>query len=159
MTARRTVAALDIDGVVADVRHRLHLVQPGTWAEFFAAAPDDPLLPTGAAVAERLAQHHDIVWLTGRPEHTRAATAAWLASHGLPGGALLMHPERAIDPRPTRAIKREHVAELENAGSRVVVVVDDDPRIVDAFRADGVHCLLATWCPYSPTYQDLDARR
>jgi len=149
-----TVAALDIDGVVADVRHRLHLVAPDTWAEFFAAAWSDPLLEVGAAVARRLARHHDLVWITGRPEHTRAATHAWLDKHELPPGRLLMHPERSMDTRTSREVKSEQLAALRAAGERVAVVIDDDPRSVQALRGDGFHCLLAQWCPYSPTYQD-----
>ena len=37
------VAVVDIDGVVADVRHRLHHVadRPKDWRSFFAAAADD----------------------------------------------------------------------------------------------------------------------
>ena len=43
----RPIAVLDIDGVLADVRHRLHHLerQPTSWSGFFAAAVSDPLLP------------------------------------------------------------------------------------------------------------------
>ena len=49
MTDQRPIAVIDIDGVLADVRHRLHLVhdRPKDWVAFFAAAPDDPPLETG----------------------------------------------------------------------------------------------------------------
>ncbi|MEJ2865957.1 phosphatase domain-containing protein [Actinomycetospora flava] len=152
----RTVAALDIDGVVADVRHRLHLVTPDTWAEFFAAATTDPLLEQGAALAHRLAARHRLVWVTGRPERTRGATQAWLDQHGLPPGRLLMHPERSMDPRSSREVKAEQLGALRDAGEHIAVVVDDDARTVATLRADGFHCLLAQWSPYSPTYQDAE---
>ncbi len=76
----RPIAVLDIDGVLADVRHRLHHLErrPKDWAAFFAAAPRDPLLPEGAAVAAQLAPDHDVVYLTGRPERCRRDTLAWL---------------------------------------------------------------------------------
>ena len=47
------VAVVDIDGVVADVRHRLHHVtgRPKDWRSFFAAAADDGLLGRGRAHA------------------------------------------------------------------------------------------------------------
>jgi len=52
---KRPVAVLDIDGTVADVTHRVHLLDtdsPSRWAEFFnAAAADPPLLPGAALVA------------------------------------------------------------------------------------------------------------
>ena len=42
-------AVFDIDGVLADVRHRLHHVtaRPKDWDAFFGAAPDDPPLREG----------------------------------------------------------------------------------------------------------------
>lgn len=146
---------LDIDGVVADVRHRLHLVSPTTWREFFAAAADDSLLEPGADLAHRLARRYSIVWMTGRPERTRGQTLAWLNQHGLPPGRLFMHPERSQDARSSREIKREQVVALRSSGESLVVAVDDDPRVVTELRAEGLHCLLATWSPYSPTYQDV----
>ena len=76
------LAVFDIDGVVADVRHRLHhLDWPVSWRGFFAAAGRDPLLPEGASLVADLAGQHDIVWLTGRPEWLRDVTADWLARH------------------------------------------------------------------------------
>ena len=50
-------AVVDIDGVVADVRHRLAFLdrRPKDWDGFFDAAVEDPLLPEGAAVVAELA--------------------------------------------------------------------------------------------------------
>ena len=47
----RSLAVFDIDGVLADVRHRLHHLQsrPQRWNAFFLAADADPLLEEGAA--------------------------------------------------------------------------------------------------------------
>jgi phosphoserine phosphatase len=66
-----TYAVVDIDGVVADVRHRLSFLdrRPKDWAGFFDAASLDPLLPEGAAMVGELTKRgHTVVWLTGRPE-------------------------------------------------------------------------------------------
>ncbi len=43
------LAVFDMDGVVADVRHRLHHLRRQNWSRFFAAADADPLLAEGAA--------------------------------------------------------------------------------------------------------------
>ena len=151
----RPVAALDIDGVVADVRHRRHLIGPGRdrWVRFFDAADRDRLLPEGARLAHQLAVDHDIVWLTGRPERVRDQTRHWLTAHGLPDGHLVMHPERDQDDRPTREIKRDFLVGLRDSGREVAVVFDDDPTVVELLRAEGLPSQLAEWCPYSPTYQ------
>ena len=146
----RPVAVIDIDGVVADVRHRLHLVErrPKRWDDFFARSADDPPLETGVALVLELAAEHDVVWLTGRPEHNRAVTERWLADHGLPGGTLLMRRER--DFRPAREAKRERLRRLRR-DREIAVVVDDDPDVVATLTADGFPVRLADWLPHSTT--------
>jgi len=154
---RRPLAVIDIDGVVADVRHRLHLVQrrPKRWDEFFAAAPADPPLSEGIMLVRELAADHDILWLTGRPERTRAATETWLAAQGLEPGPLLMRADR--DRRPARFAKREELRRLRRSRD-VGVVVDDDPDVVATLRADGFPVRLADWLPHSSTLRTAQER-
>ncbi len=142
-----SIAVFDIDGVVADVRHRVHHVerQPKNWGKFFGSAADDPGSATGIEWVQRAAQDYDIVWLTGRPEWLRAVTARWLQRHGLPAGQLIMRAEH--DYRPARLLK---VAELRLLADRdIVVFVDDDPDVVQAAAAAGFTASLATWLPRS----------
>ncbi|HEX2177351.1 MAG TPA: hypothetical protein VHG70_15715 [Nocardioidaceae bacterium] len=144
------VAVVDIDGVLADVRHRLHHVsgRRRDWEAFFAAAPDDALLDEGVAVAERLAQEHDLVYLSGRPERCRDDTLAWLELHDLPPGDLLLRPEG--DRRPARAFKLDRLRELA-ADRGVAVLVDDDPAVCEAARRRGFVVFEATWMAQQPT--------
>jgi hypothetical protein len=152
------VAVIDIDGVVADVRHRLHhlgrLDGRGSgrknWPAFFAGAADDSLLEDGARVARELANSHDIVWLTGRPEELRDVTEQWLARHELPTGALVMRP--AGDRRPARVFKLGALRRLaSNPRGDIAVVIDDDPEVLEAARAAGYVTFLADWVPRSQT--------
>jgi hypothetical protein len=144
----RPVAVIDVDGVVADVRHRLaHLDRrPRDWDGFFGAAADDPPLATGVARVRELAAENDIVWLTGRPEQLRDTTLAWFARHDLPSGRLIMR--RGNDRRPARVVKRAELRRLA-AGRPVTVVIDDDPAVVRALAADGWPVELAEWVPYT----------
>ncbi len=145
---RPAVAVFDLDGVLADVRHRLHLLatRPKQWDAFFAAAVDDPLLPDGADLLHELAATYDIVYLTGRPERTRALTEDWLRRLRLPSGELRMRPDR--DHRPARLFKAEQMRALTRSRT-VVVVVDDDPEVVALLRADGHVVRHADWLPYA----------
>jgi hypothetical protein len=138
------LAVVDIDGVVADVRHRLHLLasRPKDWAAFFAAAADDPAHPEGLAVVQRLAESAEVVFLTGRPEEHRAATQRWLDAHGLGGRRLLMRPTG--DRRPAAVLKVEVLAELR-ADHEIVAVVDDAEPVVAAVRAAGLPVFSADW--------------
>jgi hypothetical protein len=149
----RPVAVIDVDGVVADVRHRLRYLRqrPGDWDAFFAAATADPPLPAGVDLVLGLVAEHDVVWLTGRPERSRADTERWLRSQGLPVETLRMRPDD--DRRSAKVFKR---AELRRLGAtrRVAVVVDDDPAVVSLLQDDGWPVLHANWLPYEDTLRD-----
>lgn len=149
----RPYAVIDLDGVLADVRHRLHHLEssPKNWAGFFAGIPDDPVLPEGRAVVERLAGDHELVYLTGRPEATRSDTEAWLDRHDLPRARLIMR--RARDRRPARVTKPALLRDLVADGRRVAVVVDDDPQVCDALERDGWPVLRADWMTHPDTLE------
>ena len=144
MEPLRPIAVIDLDGVVADVRHRLRHLEsrPRDWDAFFAGIPDDPVLPEGRAVVEQLAPDHDLVYLTGRPERTRVATEAWLSRHQLPRGELIMR--RNGDRRPAKVAKPSLLRKLAD-GRQVAVVVDDDPAVCDALTGQGWPVLVADW--------------
>lgn len=135
----------DIDGVLADVSHRLHHIstRPKDWPGFFAAAHADPPLPQGVALARELGEVRQLLYLTGRPEWIRDATQKWLDRHDLPTGRLLMR--RAGDRRPARLMKLERLRDLQP----VHAVVDDDPFVVVTLREAGFAVLHATWAPTS----------
>jgi beta-phosphoglucomutase-like phosphatase (HAD superfamily) len=140
----RPLAVVDIDGVVADVRHRLHHLRGRRrdWDAFFAAAADDPPHPEGLAVVRELADRHDVVFLTGRPERLRRDTQRWLDAHGLGGHPLHLRPEG--DRRPASALKVEAVRRLAE-GRRVAVCVDDSAPVLAALRAAGFAVFPADW--------------
>jgi hypothetical protein len=147
-----TISVYDIDGVVADVRHRLHHLdrRPKDWGGFFRNADKDEPLPEGIAMVSQSEAEHDIVWLTGRPDWMRGVTANWLARQGLPAGELLMRKQ--ADFRPARVLKVSALRRLAPRG--VVSFVDDDPDVVDAATAAGFPATLAAWVPRSPALAD-----
>lgn len=138
------LAVVDIDGVVADVRHRLRHVErtPKDWDAFFAAAVHDPPHPEGVAVVRRLTEDHEVVFLTGRPEWLRDDTRRWLARHDLDGHRLLMRP--VGDRRPAAQVKLRLLRKLAR-GRTVTVVIDDDAEVVATLAAAGYPTLHATW--------------
>lgn len=141
------LAVFDVDGVVADVQHRLHHLArtPKDWTAFFAAARRDPPLADGVALARQYQQTHHLVWLTGRPERLRQVTAAWLAAQDLPNEWLLMRP--AADRRPAKDFKADQLAYLRTQ-AEIGVVVDDDPEVVTRLRSRGLPVRHADWSPY-----------
>ena len=150
-----TIAVFDVDGVVADVRHRLHHLQRrGSWSAFFAAADRDPLLPEGAELVADLGRAHDIVWLTGRPEWLRQVTTDWLARHNLPSGELHLRPSG--DYRPAPRFKLGVLRAL--AGRGIAAVIDDDEEVVESAVAAGFPAVLADWVPRSARLREAQDR-
>jgi hypothetical protein len=148
---RTDVAVFDIDGVLADVRHRRHFIA-GRRAgpAFFAAAADDAPLNTGIELARAAGDRGlDLVYLSGRPENLREVTVGWLRANDVPEGRLLLRPER--DRSPATAVKLRLLRRLTTT-RRVVFFVDDDTDVVDAVRSAQpalVHgeCVVADWQP------------
>ncbi len=140
-----TLAVFDVDGVLADVRHRLRHVEgkPKDWDSFFAEMDGDGPLATGIEMARGHAGRGDsIVYLTGRNESYRDLTLAWMRRHELPEGRLVMRPES--DRRPARIFKPQALQRLSRGG-RIVTVVDDDEAVVAVLRRDGWPVVHATW--------------
>ncbi len=145
----RPLAVFDIDGVLADVSHRLHFLagRRKDWDGFFAAAVDDPALAPGLALAAESALECEVVYLTGRPERCRPDTLDWLARHGLPDGPL--HMRSGTDRRPARLAKPPLLQRVAR-GRVVAVVVDDDPAVCDAYEAAGFRVIRAQWATPAP---------
>lgn len=149
------LAVFDIDGVVADVRHRVHLLERhGSWHRFFTAAGRDTLLPEGARLVADLAREHEIVWLTGRPDWLRDVTVDWMLRHGLPAAELHMRPEG--DFRPARVYKLGVLRRLAPRG--IAAFVDDDLEVVDAAVAAGYPAAVADWVPREDALRDAQER-
>ncbi|NSC25048.1 hypothetical protein FM076_29375 [Streptomyces albus subsp. chlorinus] len=146
------VVVFDLDGTLADVRHRLPLLQrrPRDWEAFFAAAVHDPPLAEGVALAREKAREGELAYVTGRPERCRADTLAWLREQDLPGDRLLMRAER--DRRPARVAKPELLRHLARERP-VLLVVDDDAQVCLAYERAGFPVLRADWMSQEPVLE------
>ncbi|MGW5332652.1 phosphatase domain-containing protein [Streptomyces bauhiniae] len=147
-SGERPVAVFDLDNTLAETAHRQHFLErrPRDWDAFFAAAPRDPPLVEGVAMARTAARTCDIVYLTGRPERCRRDTLDWLALHRLPAGELHMRPRQ--DRRPARTTKLEILRRIARR-LEVLVVVDDDELVCDAAERAGFAVVRARWAESS----------
>ncbi|WP_406005509.1 hypothetical protein OG440_04475 [Streptomyces sp. NBC_00637] len=143
-SSKRPLAVFDLDNTLADTAHRQRFLErsPRDWDAFFAAAPHDPPIPEGVAMALARAEECEVVYLTGRPERCRRDTLAWLAAHGLPEGRV--HMRRNDDRRPARRTKLETLRKLAR-DREVRVLVDDDELVCDDARRTGFTVVLARW--------------
>ncbi|MBZ9642378.1 hypothetical protein [Streptomyces sp. PSKA30] len=146
MTARdeRPLAVFDLDNTLADTAHRQRFLErkPRDWDGFFAAAPEDPPIAEGVALAVQSAQECEVVYLTGRPERCRPDTLEWLAAHGLPEGRVYMR--RNDDRRPARYTKLGILRRLART-REIRVLVDDDELVCEDAERAGFTVVRARW--------------
>ncbi len=156
-SSARPLAVFDLDNTLADTAHRQRFLEsrPRNWDAFFAAAPQDPPIAEGVALAVESARACEVVYLTGRPERCRRDTLEWLAAHGLPEGRVHMRGD--ADRRPARFTKLETLRRL--AWDREVrVVVDDDELVCDDAERAGFTVVRARWAAKSAALEEAQER-
>jgi len=132
----KPVYVFDIDGTIANLEHRLHLLPD--WNAFFDACDKDAPIDHMIRVARALHNDNDIVYVSGRSDRVRDATVEWLKKHSLPPGRLYMRC--AGDHKPDDILKVELLAELRRDGFEPIMAFDDRTRVVKAWRAAGIPC-------------------
>ncbi|WP_225095009.1 hypothetical protein [Streptomyces sp. CoH27] len=164
-SSKRPLAVFDFDNTLADTAHRQHFLEerPRDWDGFFAAAPQDPPITDGIALAVESARACEVVYLTGRPERCRRDTLDWLAAHGLPEGRVFMRGNAGRagggrgDRRPARFTKLEILRRLAQ-GREIRFVVDDDELVCDDAERAGFRVVRARWTAKSAVLEEVQER-
>ena len=138
----------DLDGTLADGRHRLHLLptkdydKTESWTEFNLASIWDSPFPDNIEVCNLFAfgDYYNVVILTGRSDVARRITEDWLDSHGVRYNELVMRSQS--DNRKDTVIKEEYLRSigLEN----ILCCFDDLPHVAYHLRSLGLTCHLVT---------------
>lgn len=124
------VVCWDLDSTLADTSHRQWMLEDIkgenptlTWDDYSGACALDRPIPGSVRTAERLADNHLQLILTGRNISARKLTVHWLLEHGVPIDGLLMRPEGTTLDNDT--LKIEWLRLLLLAGANVVLFVED----------------------------------
>ncbi|MFE6939011.1 phosphatase domain-containing protein [Streptomyces chartreusis] len=151
------LAVFDLDNTLADTAHRQPFLErkPRDWDAFFAAAPQDPPIEEGVAMARASGEACEVVYLTGRPERCRRDTLDWLAAHGLPEGRVYMR--RNDDRRPARRTKLEILNRLART-REIRVLVDDDELVCEDAERAGFTVVRARWTAPSAALESAQER-
>jgi hypothetical protein len=133
------IAIFDLDGTLANVAHRLHLLD-GTFVgfhRFHAACIDDTLNSKVAEVAKALNQAGNAFWVaTGRPIEMEAITRYWFHAYCVVPDRILMRP--VGDTRTSAEVKRAWLRDGTIPRERVLCAFDD--RDVAMWRSEGLTC-------------------
>ena len=147
----KKVVVVDVDGTVADPKHRLHFVRPivdpvtgikpkKNWRAFAAGIKDDePIWSIINVVRTLWRAGSTIIISTGRADDSRDATAEWLTRYGIVFEKMYMR--RAGDYRDDGIVKVELLAAMRADGYDPEVWFDDRQRVCDALRGVGIKVL------------------
>jgi FMN phosphatase YigB (HAD superfamily) len=134
------IVAFDIDGVLADSRHREHHIMgrdPRDWSSYYGQLPEDAVIIPIYNIAVDLGNsgRHQMYLCTGRPESLRVETTQWMKDNGLWryfSGNLMMR--LSDDHQPNERIKKAHALALIAAHGHIDLAFEDNPKSVEVWR-------------------------
>lgn len=136
----------DIDGTIANIDHRLHHITGKTkdWSAFYSLCAEDQPIPHMIELAHHLERLAPVLFVTGRSEECREATATWLHDQGFgvhfvafPGR---LHMRPSGDHRPDNIVKGEMLDAILSVGWAPIMAFEDRTQVVEMFRARGIPC-------------------
>ena len=129
---------VDIDGVIADARHRQHYLEQGwrDWDSFFMAASDDSVIDEQVEFLGKVPDEQMIAMVTSRPDWTDGITVGWLEKHEIRWDLLIMRSTG--DYSIAADVKTLAVHQLRSQGFEPVLAIDDHPRNIAAYKRLGI---------------------
>jgi predicted kinase len=143
MIERKPCIIFDIDGTLADLTHRRHLVTGNkkNWPEFFARVGDDLPMEQTIWLNSLITLYSGLpVFLaSGRSEKERVDTETWLTKYEVCYNHLYMRP--ANDFRKDTIIKEEILAQIRSEGYEPWLIFDDRECVTEMWRKNGLFVL------------------
>jgi len=135
----KRIVIFDLDGTLADIEHRRHLVSNGShkWDEFYEECSNDKPIHAVIRMSQVLRNSfYRIVIFSGRSEIVRGKTEFWLHRNQIEYDELRMRPDK--DYTPDDQLKERWLSEI-NKGE-ILCVFDDRQKVVDMWRRNGIQC-------------------
>ena len=141
----------DIDGTIADLKHRLHFVknkEEKNWKEFFNHMSEDGVIEkVRDDIIKYKEEGYPIIFVSGRPDSHRKETKEWLEKvafkdikfdEGEDYAALLMRQH--TDHRPDTDVK-EDILKNYLKPENIHCVIDDRPRVIKMWRSHDLNVI------------------
>jgi hypothetical protein len=129
----------DLDGTLADIRHRRHFVEGKNkdWPSFHASCADDTPNVHVIDVFKKLSMHNPCWILSGRDDSVKEQTLEWLFNNGICFEKIFMRSHG--DHQPDVSLKEGWLKEIIKTHS-ILGVFDDRDRLVKMWRSHGLTC-------------------
>lgn len=140
---------IDIDGTLADLSQRVHLIDhpepsEADWDAFFEprlVSQDKPIEEAQRALdhlIENMAPDDDMIFLSGRPERLRSTTTKWLKDHfdiQVTSDELFLKPDNSREQ--SHKFKKDVI--LDNLFDQEdLVIIDDESRNLESLSEYGI---------------------
>lgn len=144
-TKTKPVAVFDLDGTIALIDHRRHMVEGAKkdWRGFFAACVDDePNKPVIRIMRDLIRCGYEVIIASGRSDEVRKETMDWLYLKAFRGEGHLVRlvMRKAGDYTPDEQLKRSWLDDGTLPRERIAFVFDDRDKVVAMWRAEGLPC-------------------
>lgn len=127
----------DLDGTLANMEHRVHLVKDKSWTEFYKLCVyDKPIIQT-IRLTQALSQFNVVEIWTGRSSVVMEETIEWLKDHNVYYEALKMRKEG--NRQRDDVLKERWLFELPKE-DWPKLVFEDRKRVAEMWRRNGVMC-------------------
>lgn len=137
----RKLILVDLDHTISDAFHRDEMIGVTDWDTYHSRLIEDDPCHDFLDLLQSFNGLFKIVGLTSRPEKWRSLTMKWLAGHKVMLDDIWMRPNH--DYRPAHEVKlslcREKIG--DDWKDRILFLIDDNEKVVAAFREEGVGCL------------------
>lgn len=140
---QRGFVLCDLDGTLADIRHRLKYVktEPKDWKSFFEhISEDSPRTEIIELIKAYNLKGFDVIIVSARPDNYRKQTEEWLDKNIdgplRPYKAVLMR--RAGDRRPDTEVKADILSTYFKDLSKISLVIDDRPSVINMWKEKGL---------------------
>ena len=137
---RRNSVIFDLDGTLALIDHRRHLVEGENknWPLFYKSCINDKPNKKLIDILSLLFHENKIVIYSGRSDEVRLETMNWLSYYNIPYDTLRMRFEG--DFTPDEVLKKSWL-DIDYQDKRLIVCVfDDRDKVVKMWRDQGLLC-------------------
>jgi hypothetical protein len=136
----KNIIICDIDGTICTDEHRNYLLQaePKKWDEYFDLCHlDSPVEAVIRVVNTMIWGGHEVHLMTARVDTVKDKTIEWLKQHNVNYSSITFRP---ADSRVQDNVLKTLWADKLGGPSRVLFVLEDRQRVVDAWRSAGYTC-------------------
>lgn len=134
----------DMDGTLADVRHRLHFLNgpKKDFEAFYGTMYHDTPNALVCELAAMYASNNEyyLIICTGRPERYRRETKQWLLDYEIEYHGLFMRANDRLSDKDSD-VKRDMLNLIRKLWPSPILAVDDRSQVVKMWREEGLVCL------------------